>query len=157
MGKVILLGAAFGLMLDSAVGACLNVLPFHHNRDNLLWLHTSFAFLYLLLTVYSMRLHTSKMRYKEDDLVSPALCSVCLLCVIIYISTPHFLQGSQDSMPRFSFFPIPPCKLGFSQASVSQSVKPFSQSRWWLVQRQKVSCVTEHIRSRETRFQMPTL
>uniref|UniRef100_A0A8C2X9W2 Transmembrane protein 63B n=1 Tax=Cyclopterus lumpus TaxID=8103 RepID=A0A8C2X9W2_CYCLU len=36
---------------------------------NLLWLHTSFAFMYLLLTVYSMRRHTSKMHYKEDDLV----------------------------------------------------------------------------------------
>lgn len=35
----------------------------------LLWLHTTFAFLYLLLTVYSMRRHTSKMHYKEDDLV----------------------------------------------------------------------------------------
>lgn len=42
------------------------------SRNNLLWLHTSFAFLYLLLTVYSMRRHTSKMRYKEDDLVSGA-------------------------------------------------------------------------------------
>lgn len=41
-------------------------------RNNLLWLHTSFAFLYLLLTVYSMRRHTSKMRYKEDDLVGGA-------------------------------------------------------------------------------------
>lgn len=41
-------------------------------RNNLLWLHTSFAFLYLLLTVYSMRRHTSKMRYKEDDLVRAA-------------------------------------------------------------------------------------
>lgn len=39
------------------------------NRNNLLWLHTSFAFMYLLLTVYSMRRHTSKMHYKEDDLV----------------------------------------------------------------------------------------
>uniref|UniRef100_G3NMR5 Transmembrane protein 63B n=1 Tax=Gasterosteus aculeatus aculeatus TaxID=481459 RepID=G3NMR5_GASAC len=40
------------------------------NADNaLLWLHTIFAFLYLLLTVYSMRRHTSKMHYKEDDLV----------------------------------------------------------------------------------------
>uniref|UniRef100_A0A8C1KJV3 Transmembrane protein 63B n=1 Tax=Cyprinus carpio TaxID=7962 RepID=A0A8C1KJV3_CYPCA len=37
--------------------------------NNLLWLHTSFAFMYLLLTVYSMRRHTSKMHYKEDDLV----------------------------------------------------------------------------------------
>ncbi|XP_065445315.1 CSC1-like protein 2 isoform X3 [Chrysemys picta bellii] len=41
--------------------------------NNLLWLHTSFAFLYLLLTVYSMRRHTSKMRYKEDDLVKRTL------------------------------------------------------------------------------------
>nr|XP_023683842.1 CSC1-like protein 2 isoform X2 [Paramormyrops kingsleyae] len=41
--------------------------------DNLLWLHTTFAFLYLLLTVYSMRRHTSKMQYKEDDLVKRTL------------------------------------------------------------------------------------
>uniref|UniRef100_A0A669CL12 Transmembrane protein 63B n=1 Tax=Oreochromis niloticus TaxID=8128 RepID=A0A669CL12_ORENI len=42
--------------------------------DNaLLWLHTIFAFLYLLLTVYSMRRHTSKMQYKEDDLVKRTL------------------------------------------------------------------------------------
>ncbi|XP_061083799.1 CSC1-like protein 2 isoform X1 [Conger conger] len=41
--------------------------------NNLLWLHTSFAFIYLLLTVYSMRRHTSKMHYKEDDLVKRTL------------------------------------------------------------------------------------
>lgn len=46
------------------------------DRNNLLWLHTSFAFLYLLLTVYSMRRHTSKMRYKEDDLVSLVMGSL---------------------------------------------------------------------------------
>uniref|UniRef100_A0A8B9KM70 Transmembrane protein 63B n=1 Tax=Astyanax mexicanus TaxID=7994 RepID=A0A8B9KM70_ASTMX len=40
-----------------------------NSGNNLLWLHTSFAFMYLLLTVYSMRRHTSKMHYKEDDLV----------------------------------------------------------------------------------------
>lgn len=28
--------------------------------------------MYLLLTVYSMRRHTSKMHYKEDDLVGEA-------------------------------------------------------------------------------------
>uniref|UniRef100_A0A6Q2X2G8 Transmembrane protein 63B n=1 Tax=Esox lucius TaxID=8010 RepID=A0A6Q2X2G8_ESOLU len=38
-------------------------------NNMLLWLHTTFAFLYLLLTVYSMRRHTSKMHYREDDLV----------------------------------------------------------------------------------------
>ncbi|XP_075451227.1 mechanosensitive cation channel TMEM63B [Ascaphus truei] len=43
------------------------------SNNNLLWLHTTFAFLYLLLTVYSMRRHTSKMRYKEDDLVKRTL------------------------------------------------------------------------------------
>ncbi|XP_014907197.1 CSC1-like protein 2 isoform X1 [Poecilia latipinna] len=42
-------------------------------ENKLLWLHTSFAFLYLLLTVYSMRRHTSKMRYREDDLVKRTL------------------------------------------------------------------------------------
>ncbi|KAL7987462.1 hypothetical protein Chor_006381 [Crotalus horridus] len=44
-----------------------------NSGNNLLWLHTTFAFLYLLLTVYSMRRHTSKMRYKEDDLVKRTL------------------------------------------------------------------------------------
>uniref|UniRef100_A0A672H5N4 CSC1-like protein 2 n=1 Tax=Salarias fasciatus TaxID=181472 RepID=A0A672H5N4_SALFA len=44
------------------------------DTDNtLLWLHTTFAFLYLLLTVYSMRRHTSKMHYREDDLVKRTL------------------------------------------------------------------------------------
>ncbi|XP_028326726.1 CSC1-like protein 2 isoform X2 [Gouania willdenowi] len=43
------------------------------SETNLLWLHTSFAFMYLLLTVYSMRRHTSKMHYKEDDLVKRTL------------------------------------------------------------------------------------
>ncbi|XP_053731227.1 CSC1-like protein 2 isoform X1 [Synchiropus splendidus] len=43
------------------------------SENPLLWLHTIFAFLYLLLTVYSMRRHTSKMRYKEDDLVKRTL------------------------------------------------------------------------------------
>uniref|UniRef100_A0A7M4F0W4 Transmembrane protein 63B n=1 Tax=Crocodylus porosus TaxID=8502 RepID=A0A7M4F0W4_CROPO len=45
---------------------------------HLLWLHTTFAFLYLLLTVYSMRRHTSKMRYKEDDLVGSTCLPLCL-------------------------------------------------------------------------------
>ncbi|XP_047194051.1 CSC1-like protein 2 isoform X3 [Hippoglossus stenolepis] len=45
---------------------------------NLLWLHTSFAFMYLLLTVYSMRRHTSKMHYKEDDLVKRTLFINCI-------------------------------------------------------------------------------
>ncbi|XP_061766523.1 CSC1-like protein 2 isoform X3 [Nerophis ophidion] len=42
-------------------------------NDPLLWLHTIFAFFYLLLTVYSMRRHTSKMHYREDDLVKRTL------------------------------------------------------------------------------------
>jgi hypothetical protein len=57
------------------------------SRNNLLWLHTSFAFLYLLLTVYSMRRHTSKMRYKEDDLVSGA------------VPQPPFLSPITSSLP----------------------------------------------------------
>ena len=34
--------------------------------------------MYLLLTVYSMRRHTSKMHYKEDDLVGHTHCSLRL-------------------------------------------------------------------------------
>uniref|UniRef100_A0A8C7ULI5 Transmembrane protein 63B n=1 Tax=Oncorhynchus mykiss TaxID=8022 RepID=A0A8C7ULI5_ONCMY len=48
-------------------------------KTNLLWLHTSFAFIYLLLTVYSMRRHTSKMHYKEDDLVNMVIVLFCFL------------------------------------------------------------------------------
>lgn len=34
-----------------------------------MWLHTTVAFLYLLLTVHTMRKHNSRMHYKKDDLV----------------------------------------------------------------------------------------
>uniref|UniRef100_A0A4W3H247 Transmembrane protein 63B n=1 Tax=Callorhinchus milii TaxID=7868 RepID=A0A4W3H247_CALMI len=54
-----------------------------NSGDNLLWLHTSFAFLYLLLTVYSMRRHTSKMHYREDDLVSVAVVSAYPECTVL--------------------------------------------------------------------------
>ncbi|XP_075875004.1 mechanosensitive cation channel TMEM63B-like [Nelusetta ayraudi] len=41
--------------------------------DKLMWLHTVVAFLYLLLTVHTMRQHTSRMHYKKDDLVKCTL------------------------------------------------------------------------------------
>lgn len=69
-------GPVPGAEVTAGGWGCLSALlsrgPSAPPRNNLLWLHTSFAFLYLLLTVYSMRRHTSKMRYKEDDLVSGA-------------------------------------------------------------------------------------
>uniref|UniRef100_A0A8C7NBL1 Transmembrane protein 63B n=1 Tax=Oncorhynchus kisutch TaxID=8019 RepID=A0A8C7NBL1_ONCKI len=63
-----------GLLVVVGVLSVAIVLPVNFSGnllgDNmLLWLHTTFAFLYLLLTVYSMRRHTSKMHYREDDLV----------------------------------------------------------------------------------------
>uniref|UniRef100_A0A8C6KEG1 Transmembrane protein 63B n=1 Tax=Nothobranchius furzeri TaxID=105023 RepID=A0A8C6KEG1_NOTFU len=60
-----------GLLVVVGVLSVGIILPVNFSGDltNLLWLHTAFAFLYLLLTVYSMRRHTSKMHYKEDDLV----------------------------------------------------------------------------------------
>uniref|UniRef100_A0A8C9U0C0 Transmembrane protein 63B n=1 Tax=Scleropages formosus TaxID=113540 RepID=A0A8C9U0C0_SCLFO len=54
-----------------------------NSGNNLLWLHTSFAFMYLLLTVYSMRRHTSKMHYKEDDLVISPLDLLMLILVLL--------------------------------------------------------------------------
>uniref|UniRef100_A0A673NFM0 CSC1-like protein 2 n=1 Tax=Sinocyclocheilus rhinocerous TaxID=307959 RepID=A0A673NFM0_9TELE len=70
-----------GLLVVVGVLSVGIVLPVNFSGDllgesennNLLWLHTTFAFLYLLLTVYSMRRHTSKMHYKEDDLVKRTL------------------------------------------------------------------------------------
>ncbi|XP_012586320.1 PREDICTED: CSC1-like protein 1 [Condylura cristata] len=40
--------------------------------NNLLWLHTVFAIVYLFLTVGFMRHHTKSIRYKEENLVSEA-------------------------------------------------------------------------------------
>lgn len=62
-------------MLDCCTFLTLLLNPFNLDSSSnaLLWLHTIFAFLYLLLTVYSMRRHTSKMHYKEDDLVGGML------------------------------------------------------------------------------------
>ncbi|TKS67946.1 CSC1-like protein 2 [Collichthys lucidus] len=63
---------------------------------NLLWLHTSFAFMYLLLTVYSMRRHTSKMHYKEDDLVTMASVTssaVTLSAVMLSVKRTLFING----------------------------------------------------------------
>lgn len=38
--------------------------------NDLLWLHTIFAILYLILTVGFMRHHTQSIKYKEENLVS---------------------------------------------------------------------------------------
>lgn len=42
---------------------------FSPSSDKLMWLHTTVAFLYLLLTVHTMRKHNSRMHYQKDDLV----------------------------------------------------------------------------------------
>uniref|UniRef100_A0A8C1T4A1 Transmembrane protein 63Ba n=1 Tax=Cyprinus carpio TaxID=7962 RepID=A0A8C1T4A1_CYPCA len=47
--------------------------------NNLLWLHTTFAFLYLLLTVYSMRRHTSKIKLEFVELFHVLLIGVLSL------------------------------------------------------------------------------
>lgn len=76
-------------------------------RNHLLWLHTSFAFLYLLLTVYSMRRHTSKMRYKEDDLV----------------------RGAELGPPVLPL-PSPPHPSGLSLSCISPRVRPARFDSW---------------------------
>lgn len=56
--------------------------------------------MYLLLTVYSMRRHTSKMHYKEDDLVgtqahgSPAgtTCLEDLTWFVCFAGETHFIH-----------------------------------------------------------------
>uniref|UniRef100_A0AAX7T8T4 Transmembrane protein 63Ba n=1 Tax=Astatotilapia calliptera TaxID=8154 RepID=A0AAX7T8T4_ASTCA len=82
--------------------------------DNaLLWLHTIFAFLYLLLTVYSMRRHTSKMQYKEDDLVGG---TVSENHVWIHVS----LCGVSDCR----FFFSSPCRLNTQGKITMVNPKP---------------------------------
>ncbi|XP_055492210.1 CSC1-like protein 2 isoform X1 [Leucoraja erinacea] len=64
--------------------------------NDLLWLHTVFSFLYLLLTVYSMRRHTSKMHYKEDDLVKRTLF---ISGLSKYAEPEHIKQHFQTAYP----------------------------------------------------------
>ncbi|KAG8511815.1 CSC1-like protein 1, partial [Galemys pyrenaicus] len=49
------------------------VCPPPHPSNNLLWLHTIFAVIYLFLTVGFMRHHTKSIRYKEENLVKRTL------------------------------------------------------------------------------------
>lgn len=44
----------------------------HTPSNNLLWLHTVLAVIYLFLTVGFMRHHTQSIKYKEENLVSEA-------------------------------------------------------------------------------------
>uniref|UniRef100_A0A8C2GMH0 Transmembrane protein 63B n=1 Tax=Cyprinus carpio TaxID=7962 RepID=A0A8C2GMH0_CYPCA len=69
-----------------------------NSGNNLLWLHTSFAFMYLLLTVYSMRRHTSKMHYKEDDLVKRTLF---INGISKYAEESHIKQKKTERSKKF--------------------------------------------------------
>lgn len=74
--------------------------------NNLLWLHTSFAFLYLLLTVYSMRRHTSKMRYKEDDLVKRTLF---INGISKYAESEKIKKHFEEAYPNCTVLEARPC------------------------------------------------
>uniref|UniRef100_A0A8B9HHY9 Transmembrane protein 63B n=1 Tax=Astyanax mexicanus TaxID=7994 RepID=A0A8B9HHY9_ASTMX len=85
-----------GLLVVVGVLSVGIILPVNFSGDllgetNLLWLHTTFAFLYLLLTVYSMRRHTSKMHYKEDDLVRGLILIQSFLHLVIDFSAVAFI------------------------------------------------------------------
>ncbi|XP_053316092.1 CSC1-like protein 2 isoform X2 [Spea bombifrons] len=73
VGIVLPINFSGNLLGSSAVSFGRTTIVNLNSGDNLLWLHTTFAAFYLLLTVYSMRRHTSKMHYKEDDLVKRTL------------------------------------------------------------------------------------
>ncbi|XP_005861024.1 CSC1-like protein 2 isoform X1 [Myotis yumanensis] len=74
--------------------------------NHLLWLHTSFAFLYLLLTVYSMRRHTSKMRYKEDDLVKRTLF---INGISKYAESEKIKKHFEEAYPNCTVLEARPC------------------------------------------------
>lgn len=73
VGIILPVNFSGALLEDNAYSFGRTTIANLKSGDHLLWLHTTFAFLYLLLTVYSMRRHTSKMHYKEDDLVKRTL------------------------------------------------------------------------------------
>uniref|UniRef100_A0A673J593 CSC1-like protein 2 n=2 Tax=Sinocyclocheilus TaxID=75365 RepID=A0A673J593_9TELE len=73
VGIVLPVNFSGDLLEDNAYSFGRTTIANLKSGNNLLWLHTTFAFFYLLLTVYSMRRHTSKMHYKEDDLVKRTL------------------------------------------------------------------------------------
>uniref|UniRef100_H3A4T1 Transmembrane protein 63A n=1 Tax=Latimeria chalumnae TaxID=7897 RepID=H3A4T1_LATCH len=61
--------------LQCSASALFHIIFPHVDAESshLLWLHTVFAVVYLILTVLIMRHHTSKMKYKEDDTVKRTL------------------------------------------------------------------------------------
>ncbi|XP_043110938.1 CSC1-like protein 2 isoform X1 [Puntigrus tetrazona] len=73
VGIVLPVNFSGDLLEDNAYSFGRTTIANIKSGNDLLWLHTTFAFFYLLLTVYSMRRHTSKMHYKEDDLVKRTL------------------------------------------------------------------------------------
>uniref|UniRef100_A0A8C4NH46 Transmembrane protein 63A n=1 Tax=Eptatretus burgeri TaxID=7764 RepID=A0A8C4NH46_EPTBU len=46
-------------------------------RDDLLWLHTIFSVLYLLITIVCMRRHARNLPYEEDEVVRDGTCGFC--------------------------------------------------------------------------------
>ncbi|XP_036621684.1 CSC1-like protein 2 isoform X2 [Trichosurus vulpecula] len=76
------------------------------SSNNLLWLHTSFAFLYLLLTVYTMRRHTSKMRYKEDDMVKRTLF---INGISKYAESENIKKHFEEAYPNCTVLEARPC------------------------------------------------
>ncbi|XP_056674283.1 CSC1-like protein 2 isoform X3 [Monodelphis domestica] len=76
------------------------------SSNNRLWLHTSFAFLYLLLTVYTMRRHTSKLRYKEDDLVKRTLF---INGISKYAESENIKKHFEEAYPNCTVLEARPC------------------------------------------------
>uniref|UniRef100_A0A671SSY2 CSC1-like protein 2 n=1 Tax=Sinocyclocheilus anshuiensis TaxID=1608454 RepID=A0A671SSY2_9TELE len=89
VGIVLPVNFSGDLLEDNAYSFGRTTIANLKSGNNLLWLHTTFAFFYLLLTVYSMRRHTSKMHYKEDDLVSRDNFTKTLSVLLHFFSPFH--------------------------------------------------------------------
>ncbi|XP_058881329.1 CSC1-like protein 1 isoform X2 [Acipenser ruthenus] len=75
-------------------------------NNNLLWLHTVFAVLYLILTVIAMRHHTSQMKYKVNDSVKRTL----FISSISKDANKESLNGYfNEAYPEFNILEVSLC------------------------------------------------
>eukprot|EP00062_Callorhinchus_milii_P009611 gi/632953618/ref/XP_007892522.1/ PREDICTED: transmembrane protein 63A-like isoform X2 [Callorhinchus milii] len=74
--------------------------------NNLLWLHTVFAVIYLLLTIFIMKHHTSRMQYTEDHV---SKCTLFIAGIPKGTSEDTITQYFSEAYPTVSVLDVQRC------------------------------------------------
>ncbi|XP_067841419.1 CSC1-like protein 2 [Heptranchias perlo] len=75
-------------------------------NNNLLWLHTVFAVVYLLLTILVLRHYTSSMQYREDDVVK---CSLFITGMPKDVSEETIANHFREAYPTCTVLEVQLC------------------------------------------------